>query len=432
VAISRRSFLIAAAAPLAGAALGCGNGDRGRVLVVGGGLAGLVALDLLRKAGRDALLLEAGTRLGGRIYTRRTEESGALPAGLRAELGAERVGIEDSGVRGLMSELGIPTVSYPPTTRLVLEWKGTHVVRDFSELPRDLFSGLSPLEKDAAPIGILHALVESSGPPAADDTRSGIEWLRSIGMTAAGEELVRAFTALPLDGMPAPVFHQAAARDRKAWRSDTVAGGSDRIVEGLATRNAGAITKGVAVSSIRQDAKGVVVADGGGRRFEGSEAVICLPLTPLRALQFEGGTPEPLAERLKDLSVAHEVKLASVSEDPSAIFKERRVSWRLPETHAASFVKQTLAWMPNAERAPDSRAEPGSFAPFAMRSVFRHDFATDPLVGGAYAYARSIGTREGVVRAGRVLFAGADLSDAPGWMEGAVRSAEQAVAAVLA
>jgi monoamine oxidase len=36
------------------------------------------------------------------------------------------------------------------------------------------------------------------------------------------------------------------------------------------------------------------------------------------------------------------------------------------------------------------------------------------------------------VRAGRIVFAGADLSDAPGWMEGAVRSADQAVAAVLA
>jgi monoamine oxidase len=30
-----------------------------------------------------------------------------------------------------------------------------------------------------------------------------------------------------------------------------------------------------------------------------------------------------------------------------------------------------------------------------------------------------------------LIFAGADLSDAPGWMEGAVRSADQALAALL-
>src|SRR5687768_354184 len=42
-----------------------------RVLIIGGGMAGLVAAYELRRRGHDALVLEAQGRVGGRVYTLR-------------------------------------------------------------------------------------------------------------------------------------------------------------------------------------------------------------------------------------------------------------------------------------------------------------------------------------------------------------------------
>lgn len=392
------------------------------MLVIGGGLCGLVALDRLVKAGRKAVLLEAGNRLGGRILTLRE----GFSAGLRAEMGAERVGLEDHGVRALLRELGVATIPHrPPSHPMIFRWQGRsyrfHDVRDF---PADVMAGLSEVERRASPLGILYALMEGAPAPAADDARSGIEWLRSRGLTPAGEKFVRAFVPMPLDGLAAPVFFRFATREVKARKSDLVEGGTDQLVERLAARHAAAITKGVQIVSLRQEARRVEAADGSGRKFGGSSAIVCLPLNPLRKLQFDGDVPEPLATRLKDVEAAHERKCAAESGDPETeyVFAERSVLWRLPEMSATgTFVTHRLEWEADARPAARDGASPGA--------VFR-DFTFDPLIGGAYAYPKSGAAREGVVVAGRLLFAGADLSDAPGWMEGAVRAAEQAVAAL--
>jgi hypothetical protein len=426
VRTSRRAFLVAAAAPVAASLVSigaCARGDRAEVLVVGGGLAGLATLDRLVKAGRDARLLEAATRLGGRIFTVRD----GMSAGLRAEMGAERVGGLDAGVRGLLVEHGLAVAPYPPPRqRLRLRWKGvSYLFETAKDLPEAVLGGLSEVERSGAPLEVLRAIVESSKPPAADDPRSGIEWLRASGMTKRGEELVRAFATIPLEGMPAPAFHRAAVREALARSSDTVAGGTDRLVERLGARHQGRITTGAAAVEAAQDGEGVTIVASSGRSFRAAHAVFCLPLAPLRALRFGGGTPEPLSRALRGLEIAHETKLAAETggrDAPEYAFSERSVSWRLPETSArGTFVSQTLSWEPDAARGAPVPAPPGAV---------RHDFSADPLAGGAYAYARSLDAVGGVVRAGRLFFAGADLSDAPGWMEGAVRSADAAAAAL--
>ena len=58
-----------------------------RVVIVGAGMAGLTAADLLRRAGHDPVLLEARARVGGRVYTLREPFSD----GLYAEAGAMRI-----------------------------------------------------------------------------------------------------------------------------------------------------------------------------------------------------------------------------------------------------------------------------------------------------------------------------------------------------
>lgn len=67
--VSRRALLAgAAASTLVGAAPAVGR-TRGPVLVVGAGMAGIVAADRLRHLGHDVRVLEARQRIGGRIHT---------------------------------------------------------------------------------------------------------------------------------------------------------------------------------------------------------------------------------------------------------------------------------------------------------------------------------------------------------------------------
>ena len=62
-------------------------GRRLRVVVVGAGMAGLVAADALLRAGHEPVVLEAQQRVGGRVYTLREP----FAAGLYAEAGAMRI-----------------------------------------------------------------------------------------------------------------------------------------------------------------------------------------------------------------------------------------------------------------------------------------------------------------------------------------------------
>jgi monoamine oxidase len=63
------------------------NGPRHKVLIVGAGMAGLVAALELRRAGHEPFILEARSRVGGRIHTLREP----FTDGLYAEVGAMRI-----------------------------------------------------------------------------------------------------------------------------------------------------------------------------------------------------------------------------------------------------------------------------------------------------------------------------------------------------
>ena len=62
------------------------HGPRKRVVIVGAGLAGLVAAYELERQGHDPIVLEAQNRVGGRIYTLRD-----FAPGLYAEAGGMRI-----------------------------------------------------------------------------------------------------------------------------------------------------------------------------------------------------------------------------------------------------------------------------------------------------------------------------------------------------
>ena len=79
-----------------------------KIIVVGAGMAGLVAGYELKRAGHDVKLLEARERVGGRILTLREPFSN----GLYAEAGAMRLPSTHKLVQAYIQKLGLQTTGF--------------------------------------------------------------------------------------------------------------------------------------------------------------------------------------------------------------------------------------------------------------------------------------------------------------------------------
>ncbi|MFD8986226.1 protoporphyrinogen oxidase, partial [Streptomyces sp. NPDC059564] len=90
-------------------------GSPGHVVVVGGGIAGLAAAHRLLADGARVTLLEAGPRLGGKLY------AGEL-AGARVDLGAESVLARRPEALDLARAVGLGDALQPPATATAHLW----------------------------------------------------------------------------------------------------------------------------------------------------------------------------------------------------------------------------------------------------------------------------------------------------------------------
>jgi monoamine oxidase len=122
LAISRRQFLRRSALAVAAAGLNQTplssavravvlSGPAKKVLVLGAGLAGLVAAYELSKLGHDVTVLEARTRPGGRVHTLREPFSD----GLYAEAGAARIPDDHDLTHKYVKEFALPLEPFYPS-----------------------------------------------------------------------------------------------------------------------------------------------------------------------------------------------------------------------------------------------------------------------------------------------------------------------------
>jgi monoamine oxidase len=266
-------------------------------IVVGAGVAGLTAARLLTQSGQRVVVLEARDRVGGRVWTERTN-------GHVTDLGASWIhGITDSPVAAAADSFGMRTVEftvggYQPDSRPI-----AYFGPDGDRLPH---AAAKSFARDVHALDA--ALVDIIAASAADASYRDVteQALAGMGWPKERAQRVREY------------LEHRSEEQYGAWIEDLAAHGldddqidGDEVVfpDGYDQLPAG-LAAGIdvrlehVVSAVRWSPEGVVATTHQGR-FTAGNAVVTVPVGVLQSDHFtiEPPLPEPVAGALSRLSM---------------------------------------------------------------------------------------------------------------------------------
>jgi len=415
------------------------------VLVIGAGIAGLRAAEVLVAAGRRVIVLEARDRLGGRIYTDRSW-------GVPVELGASWIhGVEDNPIAALAAAKGITTQA--------TDYESVMYGADGQRLPDD---ALDELESQIAD------LVEA-GREGSPDTDEPLRTALDRAIEAAGLDPSELLTIEM--GITESIEHEYAtdAVNLSATNFDDGAdetggdallpGGYDQVVAAVA--NGLDVRVGHVVSRIDTSGDRAVVVTSHGE-FDAGAVVITVPLGVLKAgsIQFSPALSEPKSRAIATLGMGALSKSCLRFESqfwpddaelidivPAA---SRRGQWveslsltglvdvpALMMFNAGKFAR-AVETMTDAEviASASSALAPAFAAVPTPTGLLRSSWSVDPFSLGSYSFigvGASLADRDALAAPeGRRFFAGEACShDHAGTVHGAYTSGEAAANAVL-
>jgi monoamine oxidase len=274
------------------------------VIVAGAGLAGLSAARALESRGAAVTVIEARDRVGGRVWTLRSQFAGRQ----YAEAGADLIEEEQEHVLALAKELGLKPVRilrdnfgfYGPDgrgRRRVQAGPGAMAkigklleeeVRDF-KLAEERWD--SPVATRLGRQSVAQGLERVNAPNA---LRAGVRGFRGF------------FLADPEDLSMLPLVEQFASSgppgQRRIFRID---GGNDRLATTMAKRLRGAVLLQTMVRRIRRHDERVTVtleALGQPHTELTADFVVCaLPASTARGVFFDPPLPEPQRQAIEHL-----------------------------------------------------------------------------------------------------------------------------------
>jgi monoamine oxidase len=300
--LTRRGFLAASGAALAASAA-CrpspgptSPGVDEPVVVVGAGIAGLTAAWRLQQAGIPVQLLEAQSRIGGRMLSLR----GRFPDDQVVELGGELIDSNHTAIHGLAEELGIELDDLAETDAGIATdvWYFGGARRSTAEVV-DAFRPIADqIARDLETIGGDFDVTYRTPLGAASlDRMSMAEWLDRVGAagwfrslldvgytTEYGLEIAEQSALnllLWIDPEPDPFRIYGDSDERYHVR-----GGNDRIVQALADRVQSSIELNTTLEAVGRGADGRLVASvvrgGTAREIRARHLVLTVPFTMLR------------------------------------------------------------------------------------------------------------------------------------------------------
>jgi monoamine oxidase len=477
---SRREFLLAGA----GAAVLCTQAAwprtaraRGRtILIVGAGMAGLSAAVELTALGHEVTVLEARTRPGGRVQTMRDP----FPDGLYADAGAIQVYDSHTRVQKYIRQFGFEldpiTASAPGSVMQVLGRRLDLRAGEAVAWPFPLPEG----ETDVDLRGLYGKFVVPQLAAIRDADAKGellarfghydrvtfSEFLRSQGASSAMVAVLNIGLPLGLgdggDRHSALNLLREAAYRQPRKQSFTIRGGTDRLPKALAASLGERIHYGTPVVRIEQTGAGVraiTMPRGTPRTFTAERMVCAVPFAVLRHVDI---SPAPTREKRSAIDQLPNTSVAKVfvqtrsrfwigaglsgsaqSDNPPMLVSERTVnqpgSRGILEAYLAGAEARRVCALPERERIASVVADltplfPGLAAQAEGGASKCWD--EDEWSRGAYAWFRP-GQMTAMLPhlarpEGRIHFAGDHTSSTPGWMEGALQSAERVVGEIVA
>jgi len=434
-----------------------------RVVVAGGGLAGLSAAFALSRRGARVHLLDARSRLGGRVRTDRDAD------GVHAEAGGEFIDRPHDAIRGLAASLRLPLVAVLRAGfGLALRHGGRTTIHRSPAAPwRALTRRLRPIVDayrdaggtwDTAAAAAIARQTVDDLVPAGAGRGSGPAAVRAF------VEALRGFYLAEPDAVSALVLVEQMLGGEPPGRTRAyrVRGGNDRLIAALARRveRRGRIDLDAAVRAIVQDGRGVrvAVAGGDGRRHQiaADYVVVTLPPPLVRACAFDPPLPTRQHAALGALTMGAATKVSLRFDRPwwRRSGRPRAFGSNLPfgavweageEQRAA-----VLTLLGGASASASLAASANDAAELSrMLRVFGTPTAPGSLIGAAVSWERERWSKGGYAvfgplfdprdrrllsaAHGRVLFAGEHTSERwQGFMNGAVESGQAAARDVIA
>jgi len=467
-----RRHILAGAAIVAAPALARSRRHDFDLIVIGAGLSGLNAAVVAQGEGARVLVLEARNRIGGRIYT-----LDDLPG--RPEAGANTFSDGYGSTLSAAVAAGVKMEDITPKLRrtqpAALIINGERINRE--DWPRhpsnplpEAFRKYMPAE---AGIRAMQSHPIVANPEAWIDPANTIadssvaDWLSSQGFSDAAIAL--AWDTLPAYGNSAAAASALHIGFIQGWlnrqreigsKQYAVAGGNQRLPEGLAAKLAEPVHLNQIVRSVRQTRSGIAVTTTDGKTFTAASAILSAPLPALRNIVFDPPLPLLQAEAVAKIGYqaismiflealspfwltdgispsmwtngdAGWVTAAPFGEDPAqpvngiVVHGRAGLARRWQAIGAASAMASTITAIERLRPAAKGQ----------LRALHYQAWADDPLCGGAWAIhapgqPRRLGQALGRPH-GRLFFAGEHCSHDQRGMEAAASSGFSAAMAAL-
>jgi monoamine oxidase len=482
---SRRSLLRGGvlaglgAAGLAGAS-GCGSSSgsssytrRVDVVVVGAGLAGLVAALELTRSGLSSVVLEARDRVGGRMLRKQVIEGGWV------DLGGQWVGPTQSAILAVAKELHVEHFDSYYTGNNVLYYDGMRSAFE-GEFPPSASSGqtmagvsradLVAAQQVWAKIDTLASTVNTAKPwltPDASslDSQTVSQWLTQNTTSDFASFSVRFYTLNEQSADPDQVsmlyilFQLASGPPDEEPEKWLFHGAAGQIPPMLAAQLGDRVVLNQPVYQIDQDSSGVTVTTTGGR-YRANEAIVAIPPYLAGGIIYNPAMPavrsaltqhEPMGTTIKYHAVYPNawwrrkgLSGGAVSQLPTLLTADSSPPSGVPGILTA-FIIGTAAVAVETKPAAARRQLVLSnlatyFGPRAMSpsQFIEFNWPAQKWTGGAYnAYlGPDVLTdywQAATAPAGRIHWAGTETADQwNGFFDGAVTSAQRAVEEVMA